>query len=95
MMMAAMHGVARGDVPSVETILPGRRFEDAQTPEERGAAPPSLLDLMEIVGAGSISVADASRALIERGKARERVVSEREAQAAVMVAIALEWLRPR
>ena len=34
-----------------------------------------------------------ARALIERGQARERVVSEREALAAVQVAMALEWLR--
>lgn len=93
MMMAAMQALARGDTLRVAAIVPGRRFEDAQAPEERGGAPSSLIDLLEIVGTGPLTLAAASSTLIERGKARERVVSEREAHAALTVAIALEWMR--
>jgi hypothetical protein len=93
MMTAALQTLARGDGLSASAILPGRRFEDSKSPEERGSAPSSLLDLLDVVAAGSVSVADATQALIERGKARERVVSEREVHAAVKVATLLEWVR--
>jgi eukaryotic-like serine/threonine-protein kinase len=95
MMLAAMQALGRGHVLRATTILPGRRFEDAYAAEERGSAPSSLIDLLEIVGKGPASLADVSLALIERGKARERVVSKREAHAALMVAIALDWLRSK
>jgi hypothetical protein len=95
MMLAVMQALGRGHVLRAATILPGRRFEDAYGAEERGSAPSSLLDLLAVVGHGPASLADVSLALIERGKARERVVSERETHAALMVAIALEWLRSK
>lgn len=95
MMAGAIHILARGDALRIATLLPGRRHEDTQSPEERGSAPSSLLDLLDVVVTGEVSLSDACQALIDRGKARERVVSEREAHAAVMVALALEWLRSR
>jgi serine/threonine protein kinase len=95
MMAGAIHSLARGEALSVVTLLPGRRHEDARTAEERGSAPSSLLDLIDVVAAGEVPLSDASQALVDRGKARERVVSERETHAAVMVAVALEWLRSR
>jgi hypothetical protein len=93
MMMAALQALARGEPLGVAAVVPGRRFEDAKAPEERGSAPSSLLDLHDLVGAGPATIGDATRALTERGQARERVVSEREVQAAVRVALALEWVR--
>jgi eukaryotic-like serine/threonine-protein kinase len=95
MMLATLQALARGEVLRVESIGPGRRFEDAAAGEERGSAPSSLLDLLDVVSAGSATLAEASRALIERGKARHRVVTPREAHAAVTVALALEWLRAK
>jgi serine/threonine protein kinase len=93
MMVAALHALARGEPLGVATIIPGRRFEDAKTPEERGCAPSSLLDLLDLIGGGPLTLGGATQALIERGHARERVVSEREVHAAVRVALALEWVR--
>jgi hypothetical protein len=95
MMTAAMQALARGDVLRAQTIVPGRRFEDSKTPEERAGVPSSLIDLLEIAASGPLTPAEASGALSERGKARQRVVSEREAHAALIVAIALEWLRAK
>jgi serine/threonine-protein kinase len=95
MMAGAIHILARGEAMRLETLLPGRRHDDARTPEERGSAPSSLLDLIDVVGEGEVALADATAALIDRGKARERMVTEREAHAAVMVAVGLEWLRWR
>ena len=95
MMMAAMHSpVLAGEaLPDAAALVPGRRYEDAHAPEERGAAPSSMLDLLELVVAGPISAGAATRALIERGSARERAVTDREARSALLVAIALEWVR--
>jgi hypothetical protein len=93
MMAGAIHVLSRGEALKVNALSPGRRHEDAQAPEERGSAPSFLLDLIDVVGAGEVSLSDASQALIDRGKARDRVVSEREAHAAVLVAFALEWAR--
>jgi hypothetical protein len=96
MMTAALQALARGEVLPARAIAPGRRFDDSKSPEERGSAPSSLLDLVDLldrVGAAGMTVADATEQLIERGKARERVVSEREVHAAVKVAILLEWVR--
>jgi serine/threonine protein kinase len=96
MMMAALQALARGEPLRVESIVPGRRFEEAKTPDERGSAPSSLLDLLDlfdVVGNAPVPVAEATRTLIERGRARDRVVSEREVHAALRVAMALEWVR--
>jgi hypothetical protein len=95
MMMATMHVLAQAEPPQAESFEPGRRYEDARTAEERGSAPSSLLDLLDLVADGCTTLGDASLALVERGKARDRVVSEREVRAALKVAIALEWLRAR
>jgi hypothetical protein len=95
MMAGAIHNLARGEALQVTTLLPGRRHDDARSPEERGSAPSSLLDLLDLVGEDEIALDDVAQGLIHRGKARERVVSEREAHAAVMVAIALEWVRAK
>lgn len=94
MMTAAMQLLRQGPDPlaGLDVIVPGRRFEDASDPDERGAAPSSLIDLLEAVAAGRVRVAEACERLIEKGKARERVVSEREALAAVLVALALGWV---
>ncbi|HWO14257.1 MAG TPA: DUF4388 domain-containing protein, partial [Polyangiaceae bacterium] len=94
MMTAAIHAKGADAPPLLGlSLLPGRRHEDATSSEERGAAPSSLLDVLEVVGAGPAASEAVVRSLIERGQARERVISEREALAAVQVAMALEWLR--
>jgi hypothetical protein len=93
MMAAAVHAISRGETLGLEAIVPGRRYEDTRAAEERGSAPSSLLDLLDVVAAGPVTIPELSRVLAERGKSRERVVSDREAHAAVMVAIALEWVR--
>lgn len=73
-------------------ILPGRRYEDAQSEEERGGAPAPLLELLERVGSG-LPLAGALQQLVELGKGRGRAQPEREARAAVLVALALAWVR--
>jgi len=95
MMAGAIHALARGEALRIGALLPGRRHDDAREPEERGSAPSSLLDLVDVVAGGEVTLDDASQALIECGRARDRVVSEREAHAAVMVAVALEWVRSK
>jgi eukaryotic-like serine/threonine-protein kinase len=96
MMAAAMHSQRGGESagPRGLTLVAGRRHEDATSAEERGSAPSSLLDVLETVSAGPAASEEIIAFLIERGKARDRVVSEREAVAALQVALALEWLRP-
>jgi eukaryotic-like serine/threonine-protein kinase len=93
MMTAAMHAqrAASGDL--AERIAPGRRHEDTSLAEERGSAPSSLLDLVDVVAPGGVRSSVAIGELIERGKARQRVVGEREARGALTVALALEWIR--
>jgi serine/threonine-protein kinase len=97
MMTAAIQSLRQGPDPlaRVEVIMPGRRFEEASEPEERGGAPSSMIDLLEAVSAGPLRLEQASERLVEQGKMRQRVVSEREARAAVVVAMALEWVRVR
>jgi hypothetical protein len=94
MMAAAVHAISRGATLGLDAVIPGRRYEDTQDAEERGSAPSSLLDLLDVVAAGPVTIAESCRALGERGKVRARLVSDREALAAVMVAVALEWVRP-
>jgi eukaryotic-like serine/threonine-protein kinase len=97
MMTAAMHAQRGGESlgPRGLTLTLGRRYEDTPSPEERGSAPSSLLDVLGAVSAGPAASEEVVSVLIERGKARDRVVSEREALAAVQVALALEWVRPK
>ncbi len=93
MMAAAIQALSRGATLGLDAIMAGRRYEDTRDAEERGSAPSSLLDLLDVVDGGPVTIAELCHALSERGKARERVVSERETHAAVMVAVALEWVR--
>lgn len=97
MMTAAMHAQRASESagPRGLTLVSGRRHEDTASAEERGGAPSSLLDVLEAVASGPVASEAVVRFLIERGKARDRVVSEREALAALQVALALEWIRPR
>lgn len=73
-------------------VLPGRRFEDTESDEERGDAPAPLVELLGMVGSG-LRLADVLHELVKLGRARGRSLPEREARAAVMVALALEWVR--
>lgn len=73
-------------------ILPGRRFDDTHSDEERGDAPAPLLDLLGLMGSG-LPLTDVLHQLVTLGKARGRSLPEREARAAVMVALALEWVQ--
>ena len=83
----------RADVlESFTRLLPGRRFDDTESEEERGDAPAPLVELLGMVGSG-LPLADVLQQLIQLGKARGRSLPEREARAAVMVALALEWVR--
>ncbi len=95
MMAGAMLLVRQGGDPlkDVAHLHLGRRFEEAGTSEERGDAPASLLDLLTLIRPG-LSVDEAVAKLGEMGKARNRTVSEREARAALVVALALQWARP-
>jgi serine/threonine protein kinase len=95
MMTAAIQLLRQGPDPlaGIESVEPGRRFEETSQPDERAAAPSSMVDLLEAVARGPVRIAGLSQLLIEKGKARERVVSEREALAAVVVALPLEWVR--
>jgi len=97
MMTAAMHSQRSSESigPRGLTLVSGRRYEDTTSAEERGSAPSSLLDVLEAVASGPAASDAVITFLIERGKARDRVVSEREALAALQVALALEWIRPR
>jgi hypothetical protein len=94
MMAGAMLLVRQGGDPlkDVERLHPGRRFEEAGTPEERGDAPASLLDLLTLIRPG-LSVNEAVAKLSDMGKLRGRSVPEREARAGVAVALALQWAR--
>lgn len=97
MMTAAMHAQRSTESlgPRGLTLASGRRYQDTTSIEERGAAPSSLLDVLDAVASGPAASNEAIRFLIERGTARDRVVSEREALAALQVALALEWIRPK
>lgn len=74
-------------------ILPGRRFEDTESEEARGDAPAPLLELLGMMMGSGLPLADVLQQLVTLGRARGRALPEREARAAVMVALALEWVR--
>jgi len=76
----------------VARLHPGRRFNEAASEEERGGAPASLLELPSFVRTGSALV-DVIEHLLGWARESQRVVPEREARAAIVVALALEWLR--
>ena len=76
----------------VTRLHPGRRFDSTAAEEERGGAPPTLLQLVMLLGSG-LPLSDAIEGLGDWGRQVGRAVPEREARAAVLVAIALEWLR--
>jgi serine/threonine protein kinase len=81
---------SQGPLAQVTRLQPGRRFAETATEEERGSAPPSLLALAAVIGRG-LSLAETLAGLMEPGSGRS--VPEREARAAVLVALALEWVR--
>jgi len=76
----------------VTRLHPGRRFNEAASEEERGGAPASLLELPNFVSTGS-ALAEVIERMLGWARESQRVVPEREARAAIVVALALEWLR--
>ncbi len=94
MMAGAMLMARQGPDPlaSFQRLHPGRRRSDADSSEERGDAPKCLLSLLELVQRGP-SIAEVVSALEASGAGAERPTPEREARAAIQVAIALEWIR--
>jgi serine/threonine protein kinase len=94
MMAGAMLMARQGPDPlaSVQRLHPGRRRPDADSSEERGDAPRCLISLLELVQRGP-SIPEVINAQLEGTKGEERPTSEREARAAIQVALALEWVR--
>ena len=94
MMAGAMLQLRQSGDPlaQITRLHPGRRFDSTASEEERGGAPPTLLELVKLLGTG-LRLAEAIERLGAWGLQVGRAVSEREARAAVLVAIALEWLR--
>ena len=94
MMAGAMLQLRQSGDPlaKVTRLRPGRRFEETASEEERAGAPPSLLELSALIGPG-LPLALAIERLSAWGEQVARPVPEREARAAVLVALALEWLR--
>jgi hypothetical protein len=76
----------------VTRLHPGRRFNEAASEEERGGAPASLLELPNLVST-STALAVVIERLLGWARQSQRVVPEREARAAIVVGLALEWLR--
>ncbi|HKO90179.1 MAG TPA: serine/threonine-protein kinase [Polyangiaceae bacterium] len=76
----------------VTRLHPGRRFNQAASEEERGGAPAVLLELPNLVSTAS-ALGDVIERLFGWARQSQRVVPEREARAAIIVALALEWLR--
>ena len=94
-MMAGAMLMARQGVDSLaglQRLHPGRRLSDAGSNEERGDAPASLLELVEEVRREP-TIDEAIAVLTTKDDAGARAVSELEARAAIVVAIALEWVR--
>jgi hypothetical protein len=94
MMAGAMLQLRQSADPlaKVTRLHPGRRFDDTASEEERAGAPPTLLELVRLLGPG-LPLALALERLGAWGEQVGRPVAEREARAAVLVAVALEWLR--
>jgi serine/threonine protein kinase len=94
MMAGAMLQLRQAGDPlaQVTRLHPGRRFDSTAAEEERGGAPPTLLQLVALLGSG-LPLVEAIESLGDWGRQVGRAVPEREARAAVLVAIALEWLR--
>ena len=76
----------------VTRLRPGRRFNEAGSEEERGGAPASLLELPNFVSS-STALTEVIERLLAWARQSQRVVPEREARAAIVVGLALEWLR--
>jgi serine/threonine-protein kinase len=76
----------------VVRLHPGRRFAEAESQEERGDAPASLRELLALLRP-ALPLSEAVRQLMAWGKGLERALPEREARAAILVALALEWVR--
>ena len=77
--------------PTERPLLPGIKVE-APLEEERAGAPPTLVELLGLLGPAP-PLPEAVRQLIDWGEKVGRPVLEREARAAVLVALALEWAR--
>ena len=94
MMAGAMLLARQGPDPlaSFQRLHPGRRRSDADSSEERGDAPKCILALLDLAARGP-SIAEAVSALEASGKSEGRATPEREARAAILVALALEWIR--
>jgi hypothetical protein len=94
MMAGAMLLARQGPDPlaSFQRLHPGRRRADADSSEERGDAPRCILALLDFAARGP-SIAQVVSALEAGSQGEERPISEREARAAILVALALEWLR--
>jgi serine/threonine-protein kinase len=94
MMAGAMLTLKQPEDPlaHVARLHPGRRFSEAEHEDERGDAPASLLTLLTLLRP-AMPVSEALRQLMAWGKGLERALPEREARAAILVALALEWVR--
>ena len=91
------HAPADGDATGIGPRKARDEVEDralagARAPEERGDAPKCILALLDLAARGP-SIAEAVSALEASGKSEGRATPEREARAAILVALALEWIR--
>jgi hypothetical protein len=94
MMAGAMLQLRQSDpLAKVTRLHSGRRFEQATAlEEERAGAPPTLVELLAVLGSAP-TLHETLHHLICWGERVGRPVLEREARAAVLVALALEWAR--
>jgi serine/threonine protein kinase len=93
MMAGAMLLSRQGEDPlrGLSRLHPGRRFNETSAAEEMADVPASLLGLAQIIRPGQ-TLSEALTQLT-RSEPGERAIPEREARAAVTVALALEWVR--
>jgi serine/threonine-protein kinase len=93
MMAGAMLQLRQSDpLAHVTRLHPGRRFEQTALDEERAGAPPTLAELLTLLRPAP-TLREALQRLSAWGEKVGRPVLEREARAAVLVAVALEWAR--
>ena len=93
MMAGAMLLSRQGEDPlrGLSRLHPGRRFDETAAPEEIADVPAALLGLIQLIEPGQTLAK--TLAELTRFEAGGRAIPEREARAAVAVAIALEWIR--
>jgi hypothetical protein len=93
MMAGAMLQLRQSDpLAHVTRLHPGRRFEQTTSEEERAGAPPTLAELLTLLRPAP-TLRETLQRLSAWGEKVGRPVLEREARAAVLVAVALEWAR--